>query len=124
MLVYQLVSIKDIDGLGDVPLIRSLQELEGEDVADAQPFEFEDDIGEINSHDFRRQPIRHTGIPFFMVYSKALSIRNSTCPPSPLVGAALPARHDHHLIDSSFPVVALHLYIPTIDYKLNIWNSY
>lgn len=121
--IDEFVCVEDVDSLCDVILFRSLEKLESYYICYTQSFEFENDVGEIHSHDLGRKPIGHWVEPFSMVYSETLTIWYSSSPASSLIWATLSARNNNHLIDSSLPVEAFDFYIATIDYELDVWDS-
>ena len=123
MLVDELVSVEDVDCLGQVALIGLLEHLETDHVLYPEAFEFENEVGEVDPHDLRRQPLRHRTVPLLVIHPETLPILHPPRPPRPLDGTTPATRHHDHPIHPRPPIKHLHLDIPAIHDILHVRNS-
>lgn len=124
MLVNQLKCIKHVNSLCKMSFIWSFKQLKCKNILNTKPFEFENNIGKIHSHDLRGQSLSHFIISSLMIYSKTFTIRNSSRSPSSLIGIAFSTRHNDHLINSSFPIISLYFHVTWINNILDIRYCY
>lgn len=123
MLIDEFVGEEDVYRLCQLLFFRLFQHIKRDDVFNTQSFQLQDEIAQIYPQYLRRKPIWHSVESCLLKRSEALSIRDSSSPSCPLIGAALPARHDDHLIDACFPVEHLHLHISAINHVLHFWDG-